>query len=57
MKSRQTIRPLTLISCKPRNPLVAPALMRLAGRHGSNAKPRQAAHRDLQRQIAQLDSA
>ncbi|CAN5329938.1 hypothetical protein BH11PSE10_BH11PSE10_20140 [soil metagenome] len=57
MKSRQTIRPLSLIGRKPRNPLVAPALMRLAGRHGGNAKPRQAARRDLQMQIAQLDSA
>lgn len=58
MKSRQIIRPLTVVSRKPRNPLVAPALMRLAGRHGSNEKkPRQAARRDLQTQLAQLDSA
>lgn len=57
MKARQTIRPLTIASRKPRNPLVAPALMRLAGRHGSKAKPRQSARRDLQTQLAQLDSA
>lgn len=57
MKSRQTIRPLIVVSRKPRNPLVVPALMRLAGRHGSSAKPRQAARRKLRAQIAQLDSA
>ena len=57
MKSRHTTRPLTIVSRKPRNPLVAPALMRLAGRHGNSAKLRQAARRELRAQIAQLDSA
>ena len=57
MKSRHTTRPLTIVSRKPRNPIVAPALMRLAGRHGNSAKPRQAARRELRAQIAQLDSA
>jgi len=57
MKSRHTLRPLIVVSLKPRNPLVAPALMRQAGRHGGSAKPRQAARRELQAQIAQLDSA
>ena len=40
---------------KPRNPLVAPALMRQAGRHAS-AKPRQAARRALKQQLTELDS-
>lgn len=46
-------RPLNLQLRKPRNPLVAPALMRQAGRHGST-KPRQAARRELQQQITAL---
>jgi len=48
-------RPLNLQLRKPRNPLVAPALMRQAGRHGSG-KPRQNARRELQKQIQQLGS-
>jgi len=57
MKSRHPLRPLTIVSLKPRNPLVAPALMRQAGRHGCSAKSRQTTRRELQAQIAQLDSA
>lgn len=46
-------RPLNLSLRKPRNPVVAPSLMRQAGRH-QGADERQAAQRDLQRQIRQL---
>jgi hypothetical protein len=42
---------------KPRNPLVAPTLMRQAGRHGGfnpGAQQRQAGRRELHQQILQL---
>ncbi|MBB4845524.1 hypothetical protein HNP55_004076 [Paucibacter oligotrophus] len=52
-------RPQAQRLLKPRNPLVAPALMRLAGRHGgpqTKGKQRQSAQRDLQKQIQTLGS-
>ena len=48
-------RPLTLRQPKARNPLVAPSLQRLAGRH-SDGKARQQSTRDLREQLRQLDS-
>ncbi len=50
-------RPSHLTLRKPRNPLVAPALMRHAGKHGQHklgSSQRQAARRDLQRQSQEL---
>lgn len=46
-------RPLSLRLNKPRNPVVAPSLMRQAGRHALGNQ-RQAQHRDLQKQLLQL---
>lgn len=46
-------RPQTLQLRKPRNPHIAPSLMRQAGRHGGG-HPRQQAQRALQQQIQQL---
>lgn len=46
-------RPLNLQLRKPRNPHVAPALMRQAGRHDSG-NARQSARRELQQQLLQL---
>ena len=46
-------RPINLQLRKPRNPLVAPALMRQAGRHDAGS-PRQTARRDLHKQIQLL---
>jgi hypothetical protein len=46
-------RPINLQLRKPRNPHVAPALLRQAGRH-AGANPRQAARRDLHKQILLL---
>ncbi len=46
-------RPQTLTLRKPRNPLVAPSLMRQAGRHGGG-NDRQRSQRELQQQIQQL---
>ena len=41
---------------KPRNPLVGPALMRQAGRHGATAHgQRQTQQRALQGELRQLD--
>ena len=46
---------LLLRTSKPRNPLVAPASQRLAGRH-QPAKARQQATRELREQLKTLDS-
>lgn len=47
-------RPQSAIALrKPRNPLVAPSLMRQAGRHGQGA-PRQQAKTALLKEIRQL---
>jgi hypothetical protein len=49
-------RPQLLTLRKPRNPLVAPALMRQAGRHGGSAKAqRQQANLSLRKQVQQTD--
>lgn len=49
-------RPQLLTLRKPRNPLVAPSLMRQAGRHGSGAKAqRQQANLALRKQVQQTD--
>lgn len=49
-------RPRTLSLRKPRNPLVAPALMRQAGRHGNHSAKaqRQSAQRSLLQEVRQL---
>lgn len=50
-------RPLTLKLRKPRNPLVAPALMRQAGKHGQLSRAssqRQNARRELRQQTLQM---
>lgn len=48
-------RPQRLQMRKPRNPLVAPALMRQAGRHGNSAKAqRQSEQRSLLKEVRQL---
>ncbi|MBA4344139.1 MAG: hypothetical protein C0423_18525 [Methylibium sp.] len=45
-------RPLRLQQSKPRNPLVAPSLMRQAGRHGGAQKTqRQSAQRALRQEL------
>ncbi|MCU7372441.1 hypothetical protein PEC18_16605 [Paucibacter sp. O1-1] len=50
-------RPQILNLRKPRNPLVAPSLMRQAGRHGSAPKAqRQQANLELRQQIWRSDS-
>ena len=46
---------LTMRAPKPRNPLVAPALQRLAGQH-QTGKARQKAAIELREQLRQLDS-
>lgn len=46
-------RPNALRLIKPRNPLVAPALMRQAGRHGAGQQRQQAKAR-LQKELLQL---
>jgi hypothetical protein len=49
-------RPQLLMLRKPRNPLVAPAQMRQAGRHGASAKAqRQQAKLSLRKQVQQND--
>jgi hypothetical protein len=55
MALHKTFRSFTLATRKPRNPLVAAALMRRAGKH-AGGNPRQAARRALQQQLSQLDS-
>lgn len=50
-------RPLTMKLRKPRNPLVAPALMRQAGKHGhlnSRGSQRQTARKDLHTQTLEM---
>lgn len=50
-------RPLNLRLQKPRNPLVAPALMRQAGKHGHQqheVRLRQAAQRELRQEILRV---
>jgi hypothetical protein len=48
-------RPERLTLRKPRNPIVAPSLMRQAGRHGHNATAlRQQAERVLRKEVRQL---
>ncbi len=50
-------RPLTIKLSKPRNPLVAPALMRQAGKHGqltSGSSQRQNARRELRQQTQEM---
>lgn len=49
-------RPLSLRLSKPRNPVVAPALLRQAGRHALGHQ-RQAQRRDLHKQLLQLASS
>ena len=45
-------------SLKPRNPCVAPALLRRAGRHGPGTKARRLQQRrDLQRSLADCDDS
>ncbi|MCV2361488.1 MULTISPECIES: hypothetical protein [Roseateles] len=50
-------RPLNLKLRKPRNPLVAHALMRQAGKHGhfnTGSSQRQTARRDLHKQTLEM---
>jgi hypothetical protein len=50
-------RPLTMKLRKPRNPLVAHALMRQAGKHGNfnpQSSQRQAARKELHRQTLEM---
>jgi hypothetical protein len=50
-------RPLTIKLRKPRNPLVAHALMRQAGKHGqltSGSSQRQSARRELRQQTQDM---
>ncbi|MCV2369492.1 hypothetical protein [Roseateles oligotrophus] len=50
-------RPLNMKLRKPRNPLVAHALMRQAGKHGhfgSNSGQRQTARRELHKQTLEM---
>lgn len=48
---------LTIATAKPRNPLVAPARMRQAGRHGAGDKAqRQRGRHELRRELRLADS-
>jgi hypothetical protein len=49
-------RPMSLRLNKPRNPIVAPSLLRQAGRHALGNQ-RQAQRRDLHKQLLQLASS